>query len=193
MTPTGFRKPADGIFRVLFFGRIYEYKGLQYLLEAAPLVRAKVPLVQFVIAGVGDDVLACYPHLRDTSFIQFDNRFIPINDAARLFAESDLLVLPYIEASQSGVLMIAMPFGLPVVVTEVGEISSLVRSCGMGLVVPPREPAALAAAITKIALDSELRNLLSKNAKRAATEEYSRKKISATALCIYEKVIRKLA
>ena len=186
-----FRKPDDGIFRILFFGRIYEYKGLRYLLEAAPLVHRKVPRVQFVIAGTGDDVLANYPGLNDIPFIRFDNQFIPTYDAARLFAEADLLVLPYIEASQSGVLMIALPFGLPVVATEVGEIAALVRSCGTGLVVPPRNVAALVAAITKIALDNELRNLFSNNAKQAVAGEYSEKKISATAFRIYQKITNK--
>jgi glycosyltransferase involved in cell wall biosynthesis len=109
-----------------------------------------------------------------------------------LFVEADLLALPYIEASQSGPLMMAMAFGLPVVATEVGEISSVVRSTRMGLVVPPRDKIALADAITKVALDEGLRRQLSENAKQAMSSDYSREAISSRVLHIYEGLINQL-
>jgi glycosyltransferase involved in cell wall biosynthesis len=183
-------KPTDGKFRVLFFGRIYEYKGLQYLLEAAPLVRAKVPHIQFVIAGTGDDFSKYRAQIDDFACIDVRNRFIPDNEAARLYAEADLVVLPYIEASQSGVLMTAMACGLPVVATEVGDMAAVVRSTGMGLVVPPRDKLALASAIARVALDGNLQAELSRNAMKAMEGEYSRKTLSSRVTHVYEELVK---
>ena len=182
----------DGLFRILFFGRIYEYKGLRYLLEAMPLVRANVPNIQLIIAGEGDDISKYSAFAKDISYIKLLNHFIPRSEVAQLFVEADLLALPYIEASQSGPLMMAMAFGLPVVATEVGEISSVVRSTRMGLVVPPRDKIALADAITKVALDEGLRRQLSENAKQAMSSDYSREAISSRVLHIYEGLINQL-
>ena len=118
-----FRKPADGIFRFYFLDELYQYKGLRYLLEATASVQAQVSNVEVLIAGRGDDLSLDLQKLGMPSYVKVDNRFLPGDEVARIFTEADLLVLPYIEASQSGVLMVSMAFGLPVVATEVGEIS----------------------------------------------------------------------
>jgi glycosyltransferase involved in cell wall biosynthesis len=184
-----FRKRQDGKFRVLFFGRIHEYKGLSYLLAAAPSLHAKVPNVEVMIAGSGDNHSSDLQKMGNPSFITLDNRFIPADEVARLFAEADLLVLPYIEASQSGVLMVAMTFGLPVVATDVGEIAGVIRSVGMGLVVPSRQAPALAAAITQIALDREMHRRFSEGAIRAMNGEYSDNAISSRIFSTYENIL----
>lgn len=185
----GFYKRADGVFRVLFFGRIYEYKGLRYLLQAAPLLKKAVPHLRIIIAGAGDDFAKCRDLVYDPACIEVHNEFIPTDQAARLFCEADVLALPYIEASQSGVLMIAMTFGLPVVATDVGEIADTIKSTGMGLLVPPRNAAALANALIEIASDKNLRNRLSKNAEAAINGPYSRKSLSEHAMAIYRHLL----
>jgi len=184
-----YTKPNDGIFRILFFGRIYEYKGLRYLLEAMPIVRANVKNANLVIAGEGDDISVYNDYIADPSYIQIKNHFISRQEVAKLFTEADVLALPYIEASQSGPLMIAMAFGLPVVATEVGEIPNVVRSTKMGLIVPSRDRSGLADAICRIALDKVLREQLSANAKRAMNSDYSWSKISEQVRDIYKKLI----
>jgi glycosyltransferase involved in cell wall biosynthesis len=184
-----YTKPGDGIFRILFFGRIYEYKGLRYLLEAMPIVRKRVKNARLVIAGEGDDISGYRNYITDPSYLEIRNRFIPRPEVAQLFIEADLLVLPYIEASQSGPLMIAMAFGLPVVTTEVGEMPNVVRSADSGLIVPPKDKLALANAICKVALDRDLRHRFSDNAKRAMNDDYSRGKISAQVQRIYQELL----
>ena len=174
---------------VLFFGRISEYKGLRYLVDAAPLVHAALPEAKFVVAGSGDDFTEYMAG--ELSHFEVYNRFIHFEEAARLFAEADVLVLPYIEASQSGVLMIAMAFGLPVIATDVGEISSTVESTGMGLIVPPRDKDSLASAVIKVLKDPMLRSRLSENAARAMATEYSYELLSARLLGIYETVMER--
>ena len=163
----GFAKPADGVFRMLFFGRVFAYKGVRFLVAAEPMIAADVVPRRVVIAGRGEldaDVLAAV-----ASSDRFDLRLHRIEDleAARLFTEADLLVAPYVEASQSGVLAIAAAFGLPVVASDVGEIGRLVRTTGMGRVVPPADPQALAEAITGLARDPGELDRHAQNARRA--------------------------
>jgi glycosyltransferase involved in cell wall biosynthesis len=189
----GYRKPQDGLFRVLFFGRIYEYKGLRYLIEAAPLISAAAPKVRIIIAGTGADMGQYRTLIRDPTNFDIRNRFIPDEEAAHLFTEADLLVLPYIEASQSGVLANAIGFGLPVVATEVGELSAVVRETGMGLTVPPADSSALARAISSIAKDARLYEELTANARSAAAHTYSRRAILAQTLTAYQAVFQQHA
>lgn len=89
------------------------------------------------------------------------NRFIGDREVAQLFLDADLVALPYVEASQSGVLNIAAAFGCPVVATDVGEFRATVETRRLGLVAPPGDPARLAEAIALLAarpaLAAELR------------------------------------
>jgi glycosyltransferase involved in cell wall biosynthesis len=183
----GIAKSSDGIFRVLFFGRVHQYKGLIHLLEAAPIVHAKAPHVVFTIAGKGDD-LSAHVTPEQSEYIRLVQRFVPHEEAARLFAEADLLVLPYTEASQSGVLMIGAAFGMPVVATDVGEIQSVVRSTGMGLIVPAGDAPALADAIVRVALDGKLQSELAAASTTAGRERYSPKQISRQMGEVYRRV-----
>jgi glycosyltransferase involved in cell wall biosynthesis len=182
-------KPDDGVFRVLFFGRFYEYKGLRYLLEAAPRVHSEIPNVRFIVAGMGDDISTMRAAIENCRFVDVHNHFILQDEAARLFSEADLLVLPYIEGSQSGVLMIAMAFALPVIVTSVGELENVVRSTGMGLVVPPRDALSLATAIIELANNKALRDHLAESGARAAAGPFSRRELSGQIVSIYSKII----
>ncbi len=182
----GYGKRPDGLFRVLFFGRIYEYKGLRYLLEAAPLISAAAPQVRFIIAGTGADFGQYRSMIQDHDLFDIRNRFIPDEEVAQLFAEADLLALPYIEASQSGILANAIGFGLPVVATEVGELSAVIRETGMGLTVPPADSRALAEAISNIAVDKHLYDELASRARSAAAHTYSTGSILSRTLTAYE-------
>jgi glycosyltransferase involved in cell wall biosynthesis len=183
----GFRRPDDGVFRILFFGRICEYKGLNYLLRSAEILELSGKRVKLVIAGRGD--LSPYRQaIARLSSVEVHDHYVSAREASRFFAEADVLALPYIEASQSGVLMIAMTFGLPVVATEVGEIGETVSSTGVGLLVPPRDPDLLADALDRIAEDETLRRSAAENAIRALETQYSRLSLSRNALSIYERV-----
>ena len=140
-------------FRILFFGRIHEYKGLRYLIEAAPEIFRSVDHAKLIIAGRGDDFSSYRAMISDPSRFEIHNRFIEEAETVRMFAEADVLVLPYSEASQSGVLLVALCFGSPVVATDVGEMAEVVRSAQMGIVVPPRDVPALASAVVAMATD----------------------------------------
>jgi glycosyltransferase involved in cell wall biosynthesis len=179
----------DGLFRVLFFGRIYEYKGLKYLIEAAQLALPRLPSLRVVVAGRGDDPAKVGVSISTTEAFDLRNRFIPDLELAQLLTDADVVALPYIEASQSGVLMVALAFGLPVIATDVGEIASVVRMTGAGLVVPPRDSGALADALVKIGGNAPLRQALAERAAEALQGPYARKILAARAKDIYETIL----
>jgi glycosyltransferase involved in cell wall biosynthesis len=173
---------------VLFFGRISEYKGLQHLLDAAPIVQKHIPDLRVIIAGSGD-VANYQPAIDSLQFVELRNRFTPLEETAELFSMADLLVLPYVEASQSGVLMAALPFAIPVVVTNVGEIGETVTSHGLGLVVPPGDALALAGAITNILRRPELRKTFAQAARTAINGRLSRSHLAVELEAVYKVIL----
>jgi alpha-maltose-1-phosphate synthase len=121
---------------ILFFGRIHEYKGLDGRLR---------------------DVLSnprCILH----------RGYLTNEKVAEVFQQSSIVVLPYIEGSQSGVVRIAYVFGKPVIVTNVGSIPESVRENVTGLIVPPRDPERLAAAMVGLLTDDDRRKTMAQAA-----------------------------
>lgn len=182
-------RTKDGLFRVLFFGRIYEYKGLKYLIEAAKLALPRLPSLRVVVAGRGDEPAEGGVPISAMETFELHNRFIPDLELAQLLTDADVVALPYIEASQSGVLMVALAFGLPVIATDVGEIANVVRTTGAGRVIPARDSAALADALVEIGANPPLRRAFAKRAADALQGIYSRRILAASAKDIYETIL----
>ncbi|NLX48637.1 MAG: glycosyltransferase family 4 protein [Methanospirillum sp.] len=172
---------------VLFFGRIEEYKGLQYLLEAMPLVWDVLPGTRLVIAGSGD--LAPYRDQLGDGRIEVQNRFIDDKEVPDFFARARLVVLPYVEGTQTGIIPIAYAFRLPVVVTDVGSIPEVVEEGRTGHIVPPRDPRALADAILKLLQNEPLRASMGTAAHEKMTRELSWGPISERAVAVYREVL----
>lgn len=157
---------------ILFFGRIYEYKGLDTLLKAFPRIRQDVPNAQLVIAGYGD--LKPYQELlQGQSGIIMENRWIADGEVADFFNQASLVVLPYKESTQSGVIPTAYAFKLPVVATRTGGVQEQVLDHQTGLLVEPNSPQQLAEACASLLLDTELARAMGNRGYRLATEEWS--------------------
>ena len=123
---------------VLFFGLIRPYKGLDVL------QRAGIDDAELWVVGA-PRVAPAPPGPRERQVL----RFVSDAEAAWCFAQADVVVLPYREIEQSGVLFTAMGFGAPVVASDVGgfsEVDALVT-------VPPDDPAALRAAVEAVLAD----------------------------------------
>lgn len=181
--------PSDGK-KVLFFGGVFRYKGLQYLIEAAPKVCKQIPDAKFVIAGAGPDWESCKSIIKNPeSFILHEGRVLD-PDVTRLFEESAIVVLPYVEASQSGVLAVAYAMGRPVIVTRVGSLPEVVDEGETGLIVPPCDSDALAEAIVRILADYELRQKMSASAYKKAMEgDLNWDNIAKKTIKVYETAI----
>ena len=144
-------------FTVLLFGRHLRLQGPVAVPPAEALVGDRIPGLRVVIAGRGDDPAALSGLMGDPGRYDIRHRFIEDREVAQLFLDADVVALPYVEASQSGVLNVAAAFGKPVVVTDVGELRATVEPNGLGLVVPPRDPQALADALVRLAAEPRLR------------------------------------
>jgi glycosyltransferase involved in cell wall biosynthesis len=134
------RRPA-----LLFFGRLSAYKGLDVLLSAMEHLWRELPELELHVAGAGD--LPDSATLSDAR-VRLRHRHVPEDELDRVFGDVSLVVLPYREASQSGVGAQAKRHGRGLVVTAVGGLPELVAD-GSGVVVAPGDPAALAAGIAE--------------------------------------------
>src|SRR5580704_13696272 len=140
---------------VLFFGRIRPYKGIEHLLAAFQLLVANHSNYRLIIAGEpkkgSEEYRRQIEQTVKTEFtpgqIIMKIQFIPDEEMEVFLKASDVLVLPYKEIFQSGVLFLAYSFGLPVVATDVGSFREEIVEGRTGFLCQPGDPAELAKAI----------------------------------------------
>jgi starch synthase len=183
---SGVREDID---RILFFGRIWEYKGLEYLIRAEPLITAAVPNARIVIAGRGENFdkyrrMMVHPE----HFIVY-NEWISDEQQAALFREASVVVLPYIEASQSGVIPIAYSHRKPVIATSVGGLPDMVEDGRTGYLIPPRDVPAFAEACVRLLRDVRLRREFGANGKRKIDAEWSADVVARQTLAVYSRAL----
>jgi glycosyltransferase involved in cell wall biosynthesis len=135
---------------LLFFGLIRDYKGLDLLLEAMPLLEKKD--ITLIIAGEYYANRSSYSsiiekHQLKSRIIEI-NSFIPNNEVKYYFCACDLVVQPYKSATQSGVTQIAYHFNKPMIVTNVGGLKEMCPDSKVGYVVEPN-PQAVAKGINR--------------------------------------------
>lgn len=172
---------------ILFFGRIWEYKGLRYLVEAEPLITKEVPDVKIIIAGRGENIHKYREMMVNNERFVFYNKHVANEMVAELFQKSSVVVLPYTDASQSGVVPIAYAFKKPVVVTDVGSLPEVVDHGETGYIVPPKDSKKLAEAIIDLLSDHEKRKRMGENAYKKAETELSWENIAMKTVEIYQK------
>jgi len=160
---------------VLFFGKIKPYKGLDILIKAARIVRKKLGTkFSVIVAGKGslsycDTLLST----EDLGYIYIQNSFIPEVEIPRLFKGARFLVLPYTDASQSGVVSLAYTFSKPVIVSNVGSIPEYVDHGVTGFTFETGDTDQLANYMTKLIEDNNLCNEMGKNAYKKILNEMS--------------------
>jgi glycosyltransferase involved in cell wall biosynthesis len=113
-------------FVILFFGLIRPYKGLRYLIEAFEALPEEITEnSRLLIVGEAwedKDSLKLAMSSKRKEKITIVDRYVPDSEVSLYFSASDVLVLPYTRASQSGVAHIGMHFGMPIIATEVGGL-----------------------------------------------------------------------
>ncbi len=134
---------------VLFFGQVRPFKGLDIAIRAWKFVKTDATLLVAGEVWFGEEgtyrKLAVQEGVADR--IRFDLRFVPDAEVAAYFAAADVVVAPYRYENQSGVAMNAFHFRRPVIATDVGGLPDIIEEKRNGMLVPPENPEALAAAI----------------------------------------------
>lgn len=135
--------------RIGFIGRINKYKGLNVLFDAFKDIIKESPETRLLIAGNGNcsEYNETFSELKDS--LDLEIRWIADNEMASFISTIDMVVLPYIEASQSGVIPLAFSLGKLVIATNVGGIPEQVPD-NAGILLPPNNPSAIANAILKL-------------------------------------------
>jgi glycosyltransferase involved in cell wall biosynthesis len=174
---------------ILFFGRIWKYKGLDVLIDAANLLIKENPKLKFIIAGFGEDIKYYQQKVKFNENITFVNRRIPNEEVGPLFEKAMMVVLPYREATQSGVIPIAYAYSKPVVVTHVGSLPEVVIHYHTGMLVEPNSVESLANGIGSLIKDPAIRKKMGENAYRYAKNELSWYSIAQKTFELYASIL----
>ncbi|MFI5251983.1 MAG: glycosyltransferase [Bacteroidota bacterium] len=147
------RLNIDGKKVILFFGYVRKYKGLMDLLESFALVCAKITYAHLFIVGEYYDDRQTYEEaidrLKIRNKVTVVAEYVANEDVHYYYRAANVVVLPYREATQSGILSIAFGFSKPVIVTDVGGLAELVENGKTGYVVPSQNVQALADTLIK--------------------------------------------
>jgi glycosyltransferase involved in cell wall biosynthesis len=137
---------------MLFFGFIRDYKGLEYALKAMPLI-LKETEVKFYIVGEFWKHKQKYTRLIYELNIEKQvvviDRYVPNEEVELYFAACDVVVLPYISATGSGIVQVAFGFERPVIATTVGSLGETVVDGKTGYLISPKDSEAIAEAVIK--------------------------------------------
>jgi glycosyltransferase involved in cell wall biosynthesis len=179
--------------RILLFGRMFHYKGLDVLIRAARIVAASMPDVRCVFAGCGPELDRLLPEIEADPLFEIHNRYIEPKNVKTFFTNANVVVLPYYNATQSGPLNLAFSFGRPVIATRVGALPEAMNHGVEGLLMPPDDPEAFAGAILKVLGDPKLENSMGKAAlNRSVTDlEWSGNIAQLTRNCYQKAVVWK--
>ena len=146
---------------VLCIANLKAYKGHRYLLEAVARLRSRGRPCTLVLAGAGEQRCALE---QQSARLGIDVRFLGAHaEVGPLLARADIFVLASLHEGMSNAVMEAMAAGRPIVATDVGGTPELLD--GRGVLVPPRDPGALAAAIERLLIDPAYASLVGTRAR----------------------------
>jgi glycosyltransferase involved in cell wall biosynthesis len=172
---------------ILFFGLLRRVKGIDTLLDAF----RRIDGAELWIAGMPKMPMEPLRELAAGASgpVRFLPRFIDEEELPEIFRHADIIALPHRDTEHSGVLHIALAFGKPIVMTDVGGLPEVGRETGAALVVPPDDPEAMAAALSRLVHDDDLRLELAAAARNAAAGPYSWQQIARQTLAVYGKLL----
>lgn len=186
-------KSADQPVTVLLFGKLKPYKGADILIRAlAVLPEAVRANIRLHIVGKSEMDTAPLFELADSlkvsALIKWDLRFVDDAEMAGIFANADIMALPYRDIDASGVLMVALSVGRPIVASRIGLFAEILKDGVHGYLIPQEDPAALAEALTKLATNPDLRQKMSAEVHNLGNATPSWTDIGATTTALYQQV-----
>ena len=181
---------------VLLFGRIKPYKGIDILINAAKIVNRKIndddddnnSRLLVLIAGKGDP--SYFENLltkEEYQYIHIYNKFIPNYQISDLFNKARFVVLPYVDASQSGVIPLAYTFSKPVIVSNVGSLAEYVDHGKTGFIFEAGNSSQLADYIIQLLKDKSKCLEMGKRGYEKMMEEMSLERCCSIINAIYNR------
>jgi glycosyltransferase involved in cell wall biosynthesis len=184
--------------RVALVARFQDVKGHEFFLEAAKLILQSFPETRFIVAGenVFDTRDADTYKRRIVEMVRSDARLKSRvvfagfrRDVARILRATDVLVCPSLFESYGIALLEAMGCGVPVVSTNVGGPCETMVEGVTGFLVPPRDPAAIAARVCELLADPELRRKMGEQGRTRVEQNYTIEKSAGRVQAIYEELL----
>ena len=163
---------------ILMFGVVRNYKGLEYAIEAIKILKEK-GYSDYQLLVVGEiwinlrkerDLIYSYGLKREIIFI---NKFIPDKHIVPFFKIAEIIIYPYINATQSGSLNFALNAKKPIIATRVGGFKEILRDQVNGLLIPPKDPHKLANAILNLIENQELAKKVAENGYKYLQNNFS--------------------
>lgn len=175
--------------KLLWIGRYAKGKGLDYLIDAFSILKAKHPDATLTLVGEGpekDHIAKKVNDLNLQSSVTMKN-CVPNSEIVSMYQNSSVFVLPSLEEGVPRTILEAMSCGIPVVCSQLPQLVDIVD--GGGLLVPVKDSQALADAISKVLSDSSLAEEFRKNGRKHAVENYSWKDTVKKTVQLYKEVI----
>ena len=137
---------------LLFFGFVRPYKGLKYLIEAMPLILERVNVTLLVVGEFWDSQEQYIKRIKELgvdTHVKIVDKYVPNEDVEIYFAACDVVILPYVSGTGSGIAQIAYGFNKPIIATNVGCLPEIVESGKTGFIVKAASPSELADAVVR--------------------------------------------
>lgn len=184
-------------FSLLFFGQIKQVKGLDILLEALNIIKKSGFQVELVIAGKAwksdlNEYESLIKDLNIADIVKTDFRYIPDEEVSFFYKQADLVVLPYRKIYQSGVLLLTLSYGKPILCSDLEPFREIIIDNKNGFLFKNENPMDLAIKIQEIILDKNKLNRVSDNANLMIRDKYDWIKIGKLTKKFYSDLIEKV-
>ena len=190
-----FPKKAESL-KILFFGQIKSVKGIEILLEALNIVIRKKHNIHLTIAGKPNKVdFELYSQLiKDLGIgknVTTILRYISDDEIDDFYRTNDLVVLPYKIISQSGVLLLSMSYGLPVLTSDLPAFTEVIKDNINGFIFETEKPESLADKLVEISENRDLLNYVRLNSNKLIREEYDWGRIGTKTMKYYDQILNR--
>ncbi|MBK9146151.1 MAG: glycosyltransferase family 4 protein [Candidatus Melainabacteria bacterium] len=189
----------DGRLTVMFIGRLEERKGISYLVDAVPKIVREFDNVRFVIIGddtktgagqrsVLEELKERLQRTRCTDSVQFIDR-VPLTSLPSYYRSADISIVPSVYDNSPYTCLEAMSCGNAVVGTSAGGTREYLVDGESGVLIPPKDSEAIAAALLSLLRFDAERHRLGSNARKRVLENFDRSVIAGQTAALYEKAI----
>ena len=186
---SGLRRPV-----ILTAARLVPWKGINYLVRAAPAVLRSFPEATFLVVGEGPEKVDLMRQVRDMGLkgnFAFPGR-IPHEEMPKVISCADVFVLPSLFDTTPNILLEAMSSGKPVVTSDIEGIREVVKNGKTGILVPPADEKRLSQALLEILSDPLKASEIGRKARELMEQSYSWEAIAETKMQIYHQVLENI-